>query len=186
MMAMPEGISPPSPIAKKKAGRLSLLIATGLGLGYIPFASGTWGSLLSLVLYLLLERSIPLLGSVFGYDWPPGSLGFLVAQLAFTVIVAAVGVKTSDSAAAYFEEEDPHRVVIDEISGQQIVFLGLAPVGWNVMLAGFLLFRLFDIWKPFPARQAESLPGGWGIMTDDWFAALYALLILWIARLAHI
>lgn len=179
-----ESSNPPAN-APKKPGTLSLLIATGLGLGYIPIASGTWGSLLGVGLYLLLEFSVPRLGTAFGQSWPPGSAGFLVMQLIFTVVVAIVGVWTSESAAVYFEEPDPHRVVIDEISGQQIVFLGLAPVGWGVMLAGFLLFRLFDIWKPFPARQAESLPGGWGIMTDDWFAALYALLILWAARLIH-
>ncbi|NDQ58546.1 MAG: phosphatidylglycerophosphatase A [Acidipila sp.] len=183
---MPESISPISPIAKKKAGRFSVLLATGLGLGCLPMAPGTWGSLLSLALYFLLERSIPRLGSSFGHDWPAGSAGFLAVQLLFNGLVAIVGVWTSDSAADYFGEPDPGRVVIDEISGQQIVFIGLAPVGWKVMLAGFVLFRLFDIWKPFPARQAESLPGGWGIMTDDWFAALYALLILWIARLMHI
>ena len=183
---MPESNLPPPPIAKKKAGRITLLTATGLGLGFIPLASGTWGSLLSLGLYVLLERSIPLLGSSLGHDWSPGSWGFLIIQLIFNVMIAAVGVWTSNSAEAYFGERDPGRVVIDEVSGQQIVFLGLAPVGWKVMLAGFLLFRLFDIWKPFPARQAESLPGGWGIMTDDWFAALYALLILWGAKLLHV
>jgi phosphatidylglycerophosphatase A len=53
---------------------------------------------------------------------------------------------------------------------------------WKFLLAGFILFRVFDIWKPFPARQAESLPGGWGIMADDWIAAVYAALGLWLLR----
>ncbi len=57
-------------------------------------------------------------------------------------------------------------------------------LSWKYLLLGFILFRLFDIWKPFPARQAESLPGGWGIMTDDWIAGIYAAIGLWIARAA--
>jgi phosphatidylglycerophosphatase A len=99
-------------------------------------------------------------------------------------------------------------VVIDEVSGQHLALLvggalptlthvahnspGLtlamlganAPLGWKYLLLGFILFRLFDIWKPFPARQAESLPGGWGIMADDWIAGLYAAIGLWLARSA--
>jgi phosphatidylglycerophosphatase A len=100
-------------------------------------------------------------------------------------------------------------VVIDEVSGQHLtLLLGLAipiwwkpaeivshdymlglvsfhsALNWKYLLLGFILFRLFDIWKPFPARQAESLPGGWGIMTDDWVAGIYAAIGLWIARAA--
>jgi phosphatidylglycerophosphatase A len=101
-------------------------------------------------------------------------------------------------------------VVIDEVSGQHLaLFLGCAlplrwafgpsaqgtdpDIGfvtsstvltWKYLLVGFILFRLFDIWKPFPARQAESLPGGWGIMTDDWVAGIYAGIGLWLARAA--
>jgi phosphatidylglycerophosphatase A len=59
-----------------------------------------------------------------------------------------------------------------------------SPFNWKYLLLGFLLFRLFDIWKPAPARQAESLPGGWGIMTDDWVAGIYAGIGLWLARAA--
>jgi len=96
--------------------------------------------------------------------------------------------------------------VIDEVSGQWLTLLlgsayifwghasnastsyfvvhliGEVPVNWKYLLLGFILFRGFDIWKPFPVRQAESLPGGWGIMADDWLAAIYAAAGLWIAR----
>jgi phosphatidylglycerophosphatase A len=100
-------------------------------------------------------------------------------------------------------------VVIDEVSGQHLsLLIGLAiPVwwkptatvsydhmlglisfhsvlNWKYLLLGLILFRVFDIWKPFPARQAESLPGGWGIMADDWIAGVYAAIGLWIARAA--
>ncbi len=64
-----------------------------------------------------------------------------------------------------------------------MLYLKLALV-WKYLLAGFILFRLFDIWKPFPARQAEALPGGWGIMADDWVAGIYAAICLWLARSA--
>jgi phosphatidylglycerophosphatase A len=78
-------------------------------------------------------------------------------------------------------------VVIDEVAGQLISYLGLATpkafaLNWKYLLLGFILFRVFDIWKPFPARQAESLPGGLGIMADDWIAGIYAALGLWMAR----
>ena len=99
--------------------------------------------------------------------------------------------------------------MIDEVSGQHLTLLlgcgvpvwwkaaqpvfdtlplGLitfrAALNWKYLLLGFILFRVFDIWKPFPARQAESLPGGWGIMADDWIAAIYAAIGLWLARAA--
>ena len=74
--------------------------------------------------------------------------------------------------------------MIDEVSGQMITYLlrPSLPLNWKYLLLGFILFRVFDIWKPFPARQAESLPGGLGIMADDWIAGIYAALGLWIAR----
>ncbi len=173
----------PAAKAQPSAGRLTLLFATGCGLGYIPVASGTWGSLASVGLYLLLERLVPAAGAVAGANWIPGSRGFTLVHLAVTIVVAIVGVVVSTRAAVHFGEADPHRVVIDEISGQQIVFVGLAPLGWGALLAGFLLFRIFDVWKPFPARQAEAWPGGWGIMADDWIVAIYAGLILWACRI---
>lgn len=68
-----------------------------------------------------------------------------------------------------------------DFAGYNSLFL-FRLLNWKYLLLGFILFRLFDIWKPFPARQAESLPGGWGIMTDDWIAGVYAALGLWLAR----
>jgi phosphatidylglycerophosphatase A len=81
--------------------------------------------------------------------------------------------------------KDPQFVVIDEVSGQMITyFFPFTVLNWKSLVLGFILFRVFDIWKPFPARQAESLPGGLGIMADDWIAGIYAALGLWIARAA--
>ena len=76
---------------------------------------------------------------------------------------------------------------IDEVVGQMITYLPvgtrvISDGGWKYLALGFILFRAFDIWKPFPARRAERLPGGWGIMADDWVAGIYAALGLWVAR----
>jgi len=138
---------------------------------------------------------------------------FIFYQCLVTVGVALVWVWTADRASKYWSTKDPQKVVIDEVSGQQLALLlggfwprnapptsfpsydhpilwsshplGLSMVmspNWKYLLLGFILFRVFDIWKPFPARQAESLPGGLGIMADDWIAGIYAALGLWIAR----
>src|SRR6201987_2193416 len=100
-------------------------------------------------------------------------------------VIAALGGWKATTAAGFRNVSDPQRVVIDEVSGQHMAYLlALAPLNWKYLLLGFILFRVFDIWKPFPARQAESLPGGWGIMADDWVAGIYAAIGLWLARAA--
>jgi phosphatidylglycerophosphatase A len=134
---------------------------------------------------------------------------FLWAQIILTFFIAGLGVWASDRVAKRFREKDPQYVVIDEVSGQHLTLLlgcgipvwwrvaqsswNATPLGlitlrsalnWKYLLLGFILFRVFDIWKPFPARQAESLPGGWGIMADDWIAGIYAAIGLWLARAA--
>ncbi|MBZ5501857.1 MAG: phosphatidylglycerophosphatase A [Acidobacteriia bacterium] len=142
---------------------------------------------------------------------PPltGWLGPLaLVQGLLAVAFASVGVWAAGHSALYWHQHDPQRVVIDEVSGQHLALIAgallpireyivyLPPRGsiylvstshllnWKYLLLGFILFRVFDIWKPFPVRQAESLPGGWGIMADDWVAGIYATLGLWIARAA--
>ncbi|MGA7224448.1 MAG: phosphatidylglycerophosphatase A [Candidatus Acidiferrales bacterium] len=134
---------------------------------------------------------------------------FLSTQIVLILFIAALGVRASNLVAKRFREKDPQYVVIDEVSGQHLTLLlgcgvpiwwkaaqpvfGTLPLGlitlraalnWKYLLLGFILFRVFDIWKPFPARQAESLPGGWGIMADDWIAGFYAAIGLWLARAA--
>ena len=103
------------------------------------------------------------------------------------VAVSLAGVWAADRAATYLRKKDPQVVVVDEIAGQLIAYLGLAAAGtlarnWQYLLLGFILFRVFDIWKPFPARQAESLQGGLGIMADDWIAGGYAALVMVFVR----
>jgi phosphatidylglycerophosphatase A len=162
----------PTTEAAQPASRFALAVATGLGLGYLPTAPGTWGSLLGVVLAIAsfsTHASLPLL-------------------LSLIVAASLGGVWAAGRAAAHLGRKDPQIVVIDEVSGQLISYLLLAIFGassaldWKYLLAGFILFRVFDIWKPFPARQAESLPGGLGIMADDWVAGVYAALVLALAR----
>ena len=204
--------------------RISLAIATAVGLGYLPTAPGTWGSLAGIALAMIPFWFISLgawaWGGWGGSNASFGSLTFdtfIFLQCLLAIAVALIGVWTADRAAKYWNTKDPQRVVIDEVSGQQLTLLlgGIWPLhssttniqtygepilwsthplgmsmailpNWKYLLLGFILFRVFDIWKPFPARQAESLPGGLGIMADDWIAGIYAALGLWIARAAGI
>jgi len=160
---------------------LALLVATGFGLGYLPLAPGTWGSLAGVALAFL--------GTNYGPLVAPGaaraSLAFLPNLLLFAATVVA-GVVAAGRVARYLGHKDPQVVVIDEISGQLLVFAapGLPPLNWKYLLLGFILFRVFDIWKPFPVRQVESWAGGWGIMGDDWAAGLYAALGVWLGSAA--
>ena len=153
--------------------RLALAIATSLGLGYLPKAPGTWGSLAGILIYAL----------TLSYSPSPAASRTLALTAALGLALAATGVWAADRGANFAARKDPQFVVIDEVSGQHLTYaLALAPLNWKYLLLGFILFRAFDIWKPFPARQAESLPGGLGIMADDWAAGLYAALGLWFAR----
>ena len=190
-------------IAQRKP-RLALFIATACGLGYIPVAPGTWGSLAGVIIWELILVYLPL-------DLFPGvpeTNQIRIFWLAWTGLpvaatLAIVGVWASDRAAKFANLKDPQFVVIDEVSGQHLAlllgaalpifrgaanphveWLGNGGVSLKYLLLGFILFRVFDIWKPFPARQAESLPGGWGIMADDWIAGIYAAIGLWLARAA--
>ncbi|MBI3403987.1 MAG: phosphatidylglycerophosphatase A [Acidobacteria bacterium] len=194
---------------EKKPPRFALLIATGFGLGYLPIAPGTWGSLGGILIMVLLWR-FPVLPQVFlglGVDLPTGvdnpQLALYLMLTAFFFLcsslvlfpVSCVGVWAASRVAHHTALKDPQFVVIDEVSGQLTTFLGLAPIpnlipwysfsiNWKYILVGFILFRVFDIWKPFGVKQAEKLPGGWGIMADDWVAGIYAAICLWGMRAA--
>jgi phosphatidylglycerophosphatase A len=168
----------PSPDARRKPA-LATAIATAFGLGYLPAAPGTWGSLGGILIYCATLWALGATGPVSSFKTEP----ILATTAVVAVALAAVGVWAADRAAKSSGMKDPGFVVIDEVSGQHLTYaLSLTPLNWKYLLLGFILFRAFDIWKPFPARQAESLPGGLGIMADDWAAGLYAALGLWLAR----
>ena len=147
------------------ADRLAMALATGLGIGFMPIAPGTWGSLPGLLLAFLLDR------------WAGGW-----AVLGGAAAVAAVGTWAADRAARRLGDSDPGPVVVDEIAGQMLT-LAFVPHAATALIAGFFLFRALDIWKPWPANRLEALPGGSGIMADDLMAGLYGNVLL--RLLAH-
>jgi phosphatidylglycerophosphatase A len=128
-------------------------IATGFGAGYVPKAPGLAGSLVGLAWWWALAH-LPawFAGACFGASVP-----------------AAIGV--AGAAARALGQKDPPRVVIDEIVAVPLALAGATGAWW---LPAFVLFRVFDVWKPWPIRQSQALPGGWGIVADDLLAALAA------------
>ncbi len=140
--------------------RLVLAIATIGPCGYAPTAPGTFGSAAGLLLF-----------------WAVRASGSLAVELAVLLAVTAVGVAAATRAELATGRRDPGLIVIDETAGM-LVTLAAVPVGPGGAVTGFLAFRLFDILKPFPARRAERLPGGWGVMADDLVAGLYAQALL--------
>lgn len=146
--------------------RLAVFIATVGYCGYFPVAPGTVGSAAGLVFYLLAW-----------YSQSP-----LVEALLIAVVFAA-GVWAGTASERYFGGIDPGPVVIDEVLGM-LITLAFIPVNWMGMLAGFVLFRIFDVIKPYPANRMEALHGGLGVMADDAMAAVYAnvslRLLIWL------
>jgi phosphatidylglycerophosphatase A len=141
----------------------SVLIASVFGAGFAPFAPGTFGTLAAALLYLLL----PSAWFAPACPWPvPIALGGLFL----------FGVAVSTLAEKKLSPDDP-RIVIDEFVGFYIAVL-LLPKTFMVALYGFVLFRVFDIAKPFPINRSQRLPGGWGVMVDDLIAGIYANLII--------
>jgi phosphatidylglycerophosphatase A len=141
-------------------------IATGFGVGLAPIAPGTFGSLVALIPWWLWLRHLP------------------AAQYGIVLVLALlVGIWAASWAIAELRVEDPGVVVWDEFLGQWIALFA-APAGWPWMLGGFALFRLFDIWKPWPVSWADrKLHGGLGAMLDDVLAGMYALAVLQLAEL---
>ncbi len=139
----------------------STLIATFFGIGYMKPGPGTWGSAAGLLLWAALA-----------YRLPASARTLTVIILAG--VVTLIGIPAASQVARAFTRKDPQFVVIDEVAGQLITLIA-APLTWKTFLAGFILFRAFDIVKPPPVRQLEKLPEGTGIVLDDIAAGLYAL-----------
>jgi len=140
--------------------KLSYLFATVLRIGHLPWAPGTWGSLAALLTWYSIVDTIS-----------------IIILIVITLILLILGVYTSSITERIVSANDPSVVVIDEWVGQWIALLLLPKsILWGV--AAFILFRLFDIWKPFPIKKMDQLHGGIGIMLDDVIAGAYALIIL--------
>lgn len=140
--------------------QFALLIATFGYVGFFPIAPGTAGSLAALALFSFVR-------------W----VGMPAFELGTIVAVLAVGIWSANGAERALGRKDPGPVVIDEVLGM-LITLALLPVSLTGVAVGFLLFRLFDVVKPYPAGRLEHLPGGYGIMLDDAMAAVYAHLVL--------
>ncbi len=137
---------------------IALAVATVGGVGYVPFAPGTFGSAVGLLAWWLLGPSA------------------VVQGIAIAGLFAA-GVWSGGVCEGHFRRTDPRQVVIDEVMGM-LITLFLNPVGWLGALGAFLLFRIADVIKPFPADRLERLHGGVGVMADDGMASIYANLVL--------
>jgi len=141
--------------------KLIKLLATGFGSGLVPFAPGTMGTLVGVVICLLC---MPM-------PW--------ILRLLFVFTLLALSFYVAGQAEKIYQKKDDKRIVIDEIIGLQITML---PVAINVLslCVGFVLFRVFDILKPFPINNLQRLPGGWGVVIDDVIAGVYAGALMWL------
>ena len=142
--------------------RLALLIATGLGAGYSPIAPGTAGSAVAILILWLIPFS-------------------RAGLIAFLVGVVVVGTWAAHVAERRLGGKDPGAIVIDEVAGMTLSVVAF-PLTPAVLLAGFVLFRVFDVVKPPPAHASQRLAGGVGVMIDDLIAGIYALAVLAASR----
>ena len=159
---------------------VALALAT-CGVGLIPLAPGTWGSLVGVLLYLGVRAgSLRLHAEARAGGWPvpPPAVLLNTVVLALIVALGLAGIWAATRCEALLKRKDPGAVVVDEVVGQLLVFACVPFGGRWVLLAGFLAFRLFDIWKPYPIRRLEKLESGLGIMADDVLAGFYAAALL--------
>ena len=140
------------------------LVATFFGTGRLHPGPGTWGSLATVIVWAMVSYRIP----VVYRTWAT-----LIAAAAVTIIGIPAATRVAHSSGL----KDPQFVVIDEVAGQLVALIAV-PLAWKTFLAGLILFRVFDIWKPFPIRRLERLPDGTGIVVDDLGAGLYALVVM--------
>jgi phosphatidylglycerophosphatase A len=154
-----------APLERSSPPFFALAIATAGGAGYVPFAPGTAGTAVGLVLWWVLPRSLTL-------------------HVVLIVAMFALGSWSGGVAERHFHKTDPGHVVLDEVMGMFVTLL-MNPVGWKGALVGFVLFRAFDVVKPPPTNLLERLPGGVGIMADDAMAGVYANLALRLAIVAR-
>lgn len=145
--------------------RLIKLTATFFFVGYLPFMPGTWASLAGVLVYLLVRHNIYLFISVF-------------------VALLSAGLYVAGKAEDIFGKKDDKRIVIDEVCGMLLIFL-LIPPYKPYLIAGFIVYRLLDVIKPYPAKRLEKLPRSIGIMSDDILVALYSYIIISISAIAR-
>ena len=173
----------------KRTGKdyLALAIAT-CGVGYLPLAPGTWGSLVGIGVYILVRGAAMKFfftaGAVRNFNLLHVYYGVIAIELVAVFVIALAGTWAASRTEKLSGKKDPGKVVIDEVAGQ---FIALLPVpfvlgaAWWTAILAFVLFRFFDIVKPYPARRLESLEAGLGIMADDIVAGVYAAIVVALA-----
>jgi phosphatidylglycerophosphatase A len=159
--AVPSASSGQAAGASRRTPLWPMLVATLLGVGRLRLGPGTWGSAATVLLWAALAHALA------------PSLRTPVA-IALAVLVTVIGIPAATQVARRSGVKDPQFVVIDEVAGQLVTLIAV-PLAWKSFLAGFILFRAFDIVKPPPVRQLEGIPEGAGIVLDDVAAGLYAL-----------
>ena len=156
------------------------LALTTFGVGYLPLAPGTWGSLLAVGFYTFLSNTF----SAYRYAPNAAPPEAAVAAIHALILVAfgafiILGIWAATRSIDLLGNTDASQAVVDEVIGQLTVFLFIPfTTSWVLIGAGFLLFRLFDIWKPFPIDHLQDLPGGVGVVADDIAAGIYAGIVL--------
>ena len=165
----PGASAPPSQPAKRSVWAWAA--ATFFGAGFGKPGPATWGSVAAVLLW-----------AAFAWGIHPTTQTLLIALLAGIALTLILGIPAATIVAKESGRHDPQFVVIDEVAGQWIALIG-SHADWRHALSALVLFRLFDITKPFPVRQLEKLPEGWGIVLDDVGAGLYAL---GVASLLHL
>ena len=146
------------------APRWASWTATFFGLGHMRPGPGTWASAATMLLWAALAHCLPLSART-------------PAAVALAISIAVIGIPAATRVARASARKDPSCVVIDEVAGQLVALIAI-PLAWKTFLAGFILFRVFDILKPPPVRQLERLPEGAGIVLDDVAAGIYALAVM--------
>lgn len=158
------------------------LAITTFGVGYLPVAPGTYGSAVGVLIYLLFASSEVRANLYFlQHDWQDAQITAWIHAfyLILFLLFCLLGIWASNRAVKIFQNKDPQKVVVDEVIGQLITFLFIPfAVSWYFVIAGFLLFRLFDIWKPYPIDSLQNLPAGIGVCADDILAGVYAGTVL--------
>lgn len=175
---------------KRTAGDWVALGVATCGVGYLPLAPGTWGSMVGVGLYLLFDALCVRLNAQGVSRGLSGAALTSLRTSALLLLVSAlslVGIWAATRAEGLLGRKDPGAVVVDEVAGQFLTFLFVPLDGgaW-IILAGFLAFRAFDIWKPYPIRRLEALASGLGIMADDLLAGAYAATLVSLLVTIHL
>jgi phosphatidylglycerophosphatase A len=160
-------------VTTQRKTRWAWALSTFFGAGYLKPGPGTYGSVAAVFLWYAAAHA-----------FSPARLTLSIATTLAAILITAIGIPASTLTAREANREDPGFVVIDEVAGQ-LFALVLTPPNWQHAALALLLFRLFDIWKPWPIRRLEALPDGTGIMLDDVAAGLLALLTGFILSYLH-